>query len=177
MVSCGLVATDDDLNIVGKFRGECRPWNVKSFDHETVRIHGLSLDHLMRQQSPEELCIEMLYFLDQFRNKDRIEYVPFIYHAKNRFDFWFMHNLFLKTDLIWSFRKMFHESCAYSTIKMASNMGHQGNGLKDWSQRIGFRLDHHNEMSDALGCLEVLRHLVKQGAKIEDGLETKKEEE
>jgi DNA polymerase III epsilon subunit-like protein len=176
VVSCGLVVLDHNLNIIDKFYEECCPWYVKNFDHETVDIHGLSLNYLMRQQSSYQMCINILHFLDRYREKDRIVYRPFIYHALNRFDFNFMDNLFLKNGLEFSIRKMFHRHHSFSTIRMARQLGYENNDLKSWASRIGEHLDHHNALSDTILTAKIFRHFMLKGVSLDSGLEVKKSE-
>lgn len=178
VVSCGLVVLDESFSVVDKFYGECCPYNVKHFDLETVAVHGLSLNHLQQQQSSHDLCVNVLLFLDQYRDKTKlVSYVPFVYHAQNRFDFLFMYNMFLKNGLEFSFRKMFHRQHSFSTIKMARQLGMADNGLDIWASRIGEYFEHHNSLSDAMMAAKVLRHLVLNlGATLDSGFEIKKAE-
>lgn len=176
VISCGLVVVDERLNIIDKFYQECCPWMPKHFDHETVEIHGLSLPHLLQQQSSYQMCINILHFLNKYRNQLRIEYLPFIYHAINRFDFNFMDNLFLKNGLEFSFRKVFHRQHSFSTIKMAREMGYEANDLKSWAGRMGEYLDHHNALADTVLTAKLFIHFMKKGMTLESGLEVKKSE-
>jgi DNA polymerase III alpha subunit (gram-positive type) len=139
VISCGLVVLDDGLNVIDKFYEECCPWYLKSFDERTVEFHGMTIPYLRRQQSSESMCINILHFLNKYRDQDRIVYRPFLYHAINKFDFLLMENLFLKNNLEFSFRKMFHGQQAFSTIFLARQMGYATNGLDVWAERIGSR--------------------------------------
>lgn len=160
VVSCGLVIIDQDFNIIDTFYEKCCPWYPKNFDDETVAIHGMSLDHLKRQQSSRELCIKVLHFLNQYRNKERIEYLPFVFHALNNFDYNFMENMFLKNDLQFSWYKLFNRCNAHSTIMMAREQGYEKNGLAEWAPRIGVRNEqHHNALNDAIICAKIFKHL------------------
>lgn len=177
VVSCGLVVLDHDFNIVNKFYQECCPWMPKHFDVETVEIHGLALQHLMQQQSSYQMCINILHFLDTYRDKSKIiSYVPFVYHAQNRFDFLFMYNLFLKNGLEFSFRKMFHRQHSFSTLKMARELGYESNDLKAWASRMGEYLDHHNALADTVLTAKLFKHFMLKGVALESGLEIKKSE-
>jgi DNA polymerase III epsilon subunit-like protein len=176
VVTCGLVVLDEDFRIVNKFYEECSPWMPKNFDHETVEIHGKSLDYLMRQQSPKQMCINMLHFLNDYRDKNQIVYMPFIYHALNRFDFKFMDSMFLKNGLEFSFRKMFHWQHSFSTIRMARQLGYSNNGLDEWGLRLGKRFMHHNALDDAFIAAEVFAYLMSKGIQLDLGFEIKKSE-
>lgn len=175
VVSLGSVILDENLNVVDRFYGECSPWNPDTFDYDTVEIHGLSLAYLMNQQSSYDLCVEWMYFLNHYRVKEKIVYMPFIYHALNRFDFHFVYNMFLKNDLNFSFQKLFHREHSFSTIKMAREIGITNNGLDVWaSDRVMEPFDHHNSLSDALLTGKVFKWLMMNGATMESGFEIKK---
>lgn len=158
MISLGLVIVNEDLNIIDRFYGLCSPWNPKSFNHETSAIHGFSLDYLMTQQSPKSLAVQALTFLNKYRNKERIEYMNIYHHSLNRFDFKFFDNFFLKTELEFSFRKMFHRDFQFSTIEMGRELGVMDNKLSSWATLLNINLDHHNALSDAEACAIILKH-------------------
>jgi DNA polymerase III epsilon subunit-like protein len=174
VVSCGLVVVDADFKIIDKWYQECSPWMPKHFDDETTAIHGLSLGYLLQQQSSYQMCVNILHFLDAYRDKNQIVYRPFIYHALNRFDFNFMENLFLKNSLEFSFRKMFHREHSFSTLKMARDLGYDSNDLKSWAGRMGEYLDHHNALSDTMVTAKLFRYFMLKGLSLNSGFEIKK---
>jgi DNA polymerase III epsilon subunit-like protein len=174
VVSCGLVVLDSNLNIIDKFYEECCPWYPKNFDHETVEFHKFTLSHLKTQQSSLSMSLNILRFLNKYRDQNQITYRPFIYHALNRFDFRFMDNLFLKNGLEFYFRQIFHGQHSFSTIRMARQVGYDQNSLDEWGLRLGDRFTHHNALDDAIMASKVFKYLIEKGAYLESGLEIKK---
>lgn len=158
IISAGLCVLNDDLEIIDKFYDVCCPWNVRAFDHETTAIHGFTLEELKRCQSSLSMNYKIMNFLNPYRNKERIEYVPFVQHSQNNFDYKFFHNFFLKNELQFSFYKMFHRDLALSTITIGRELMFERNNLKIWCERIGHEFNHHNALSDAIACAKIFRH-------------------
>lgn len=160
IVSLALVVTDREFNQVGEFYETCRPEFNKFYSAEAEKIHGFSKPELANFQPRRKLLINLLKFLNDFREPG--QYHPFIYHAFKYFDFRFTEWAFRKESLHWSFFKMFDERFTDSTLNMAVQQKYSGNKLNQWAERLGFELDHHNALSDTLCCVEVYKHLTKK---------------
>lgn len=176
IVSMAYVVVNEDLSIIDSFSGVCCPWDINHFNLDTVGIHGFSPEYLRYQKSSHDLCIDSLHFLNKYRNKERITYMPFIYHGLNRFDFRFVENWHLKNGLEFSSRKVFNRQHTFSTIKMARQLQYENNSLDVWAMRLGIRLEHHKVLSDTMAAAKLFIYLMKKGITMESGFEIKKSE-
>lgn len=181
IISMTCVVADSGLNIIETFQRKVRPpdLNEKTWSMEAQAVHGISYNEVLNFMPNEQFCYEFLCFMVKYKRKDNFP-LQFICHANDRgmlklhpytkkalggweiypwFDYFFMEWAFRKSDAIYSFWKVFNTTNIVSTVKMGRDNKYKKNGLKLWAERLGFKLDHHNDLSDTLCCLEVYKYL------------------
>lgn len=158
VITIGLAVYENESQApIATFYDKCRPWMPANFNPESKIAHGFDLEDTLRWQEPRSMSVGILHFLKEF--KPRIGYIPFLYHAQNNFDFFFVQNLFIKSELQFSFYKIFNEQHTISTLIEARYAGYQGNDLKSWAARLNMTFNHHNALDDALMCGAIYNYL------------------
>ena len=160
IISLAMIVTDNDLNIKEEFYTESRPEFNKFYSEKAEEIHGFSKKQMESFKPRKEACVDILKFLKPFKDPKNAA-LPFIFHANGNFDYKFLKGMFMKEELEWSLYKVINGNNLISTLKLARDAGFKKNKLSDWSERIGFDLQHHEALSDTRGCYEVYKHLTK----------------
>lgn len=167
LITCCVIVTNQDLEPVGSFYQKARPdLKSKYYNEGAEAIHGFSRSQQRQFQSRKDFCMNLLWFLNDYRVDYQRE--TMIFHALRKFDWWFLEWAFRKEDLHFSLWKMFLPEETISTIEMARAAGYTDNKLNTWAERLKFNLNHHDAKSDTECCIEVYGYLREQ-ARFIDG--------
>lgn len=160
----------DNLKYIDSFCERCRPYSIDSWTAGAEMIHKIRMDEAFTFQHPRKMLINLLKFLLPYKHDDNLPLL-FICHAKNKFDYKFIKNAFLKEGLINSFHKVFSENNYESTIDLASKykdvLGVDNLKLSTLADYFNVELSHHEAFSDANACLEIYKKLKNMGYQME----------
>lgn len=156
LLTWSAIVADEDLEIVEKITVYSRPTNISTWSDEAEKHHGISFYDAMNFPEQSDAMENIANFVHPYmQNFDWVE------HSLNWIDWLFTRGLFYKENNDNGFYYLFKEAKRESTIKMARSKGYKANSLDIWSERIGFKLKHHNSESDAMACLEIYKHLIR----------------
>lgn len=156
----------DEIDVKAKPGPKKKIWDQKekkyyqTWDEGAERVHGISYGEACTFPDRRKTAIQLLHFLKPFKS-ERNNPILFVAHDLNNFDSQMLCNLFKATDLIFSFRKVFHLEYQMSTIKMSRDIGRKQNSLDNWAKQLNIKLNHHNATSDRKACSEVFKYLVE----------------
>ena len=158
-IEIAMIAADNFV-IKETFMSKVRP-TPKSFvwSYKAEEIHGYTYDEVAKFIPSYSVCVSINKFLSKNFTDDNNRLICHALPYKNGefFDSKFIKMLFQKNNCseLWPMEYTKKES----TIVMGRNAGHKENNLKAWAERIGFNLEHHDPMSDALCCMEIHKYL------------------
>ena len=187
VISATLLVCDHDLNVVDEFCSNVCPPDLKpaTWSLGAEGVHGKSIAEVSNYKPNDQFCYELLCFLAKYKHPGNFPQ-PFICHASPRgmlnfhpvtrkplggyqiypwFDYFFLEWCFRKAkfqngeDMSWTFWKIFTEKNLISTVQMGRDSKYRKNDLRTWADRIGFKLNHHDDRSDVYCCLEIYKYL------------------
>lgn len=161
MITLGMVAADDDLEIKNiqeyKFRPEC----IHTWTDEAEQVHGISLDEAMSFPKAKD-SLEALFSNIEPNSTFVCHALPF--RSKiDLIDYQFLFATCWKNDMREMFYKMFPEEKAYSTIwkartRAAHTFGIENQKLDTWAKKLGKKFKHHRATDDALMTYYVYKY-------------------
>lgn len=163
----GIIAKKDDdgkYQKIATFNERCRPYSRESWTEGAEEAHKITLHEALGFQHPRGMLINFLNFMVPFKSASNWP-LTFVFHGKNKFDFKFLMNAFMKEDLVYSFYKIFNMGNVESTYDLYSKYKHvlglENLKLPTLAKYFDIHLDHHSAPSDANACFEIYK-IVKE---------------
>lgn len=175
MISLAIVEVLDDLTLGREWQGFLKPRGEKYFTEGARQIHGISYFKALTFPERRDTMIDMLHFLSPLQDQFRL---PVAFYGSWDFDLRWIDYTMTDTDLASSFHKAFQSNKEFNfnvlqmTRKNYKNMpmapGKDEKEQKKGQYRLdnvcrflGIDLNHHDSLSDARACAQILIKILK----------------
>ena len=177
IISGSMILTDKDFNeldvLTFKSRPEGTTWDQEAADNS----HKIKLTEAILYPHPLETIEKIDNFLSNWHEPGN-PYIPMFFHATTNdvwerneegkaiglriiknFDWAFYVAMYWKWNKTPMLFKFFSDQLLVPTVRLGRIAGFKRNRLNQWSERIGFDLKHHEDLSDTRGCMAVHKYL------------------
>lgn len=161
MISLSCEIRDFSYDLKNEITLYSAPRSKKRWSNGAEKIHGFCYEEAASFPDPRTTAIDFLKFLKPFKH-ERNRPILFVSHDTNGFDYRFIEWHYRMEEIHFSLWKVFQQEFKLSTIRMAEKVGFKTNKLNNWSERLGFELDHHEVKSDRIACSKIFEHLVRK---------------
>ena len=188
VISFAIIVVDDKLQEVARRIWYVRPPDLskKTWSLGAQGVHGISYEQVSTFMPNDQFVYELLCFLAPYKDPNNVPLYS-IFHASAKgapelnarkkptgafmitpwMDYNFLNWCARKArfdngqEMVWSLYKIIAPGYLVSTVEMSRKAGYKKNRLSDCAERIGFKLNHHEAMSDTECCLEYFKFLTQ----------------
>ncbi len=160
ILTCAVVTLDNDLKEVSRNEFKRKPEYPEQWSLDAEAVHGITWDESLAFPNSKNFRQDLKEYLQSFGSK-----ALFVCHALPMYggldliDYQFIFSEFNKVEDHWWLYKVFPTGNVLSTISRSKKgLPVKDQKLSTWAEYLGFELNHHEAMSDALACAEVFKY-------------------